>query len=115
MIEIPIEYSKVTLDKQSSESRYYFTDAIKDLNDNVLYDLFDPVNLITNTDFVYHVVEETEKDRLDLIAYKYYLDTSYWWVIAMANNIVDPFILTVGTTIKIPNSKNFIIGGTKNG
>lgn len=42
-------------------------------------------------------------DRLDLLAYKYYGDTTLWWVIAKANDITDgDFSLKPATELRIP-------------
>lgn len=41
-------------------------------------------------------------DRLDAIAEKRYGDPEYWWVLALANRIRDPFRILVGRTLKIP-------------
>jgi len=49
-----------------------------------------------------HVIEAGQ--RLDVLAYKYYGDPDYWWVIALANRIIDPFSLTVGQLIRIPSN-----------
>jgi len=50
----------------------------------------------------YYTVTESEKDRLDLIAYSFYGTPKYWWVIAIANYIIDPFDVPVGTYLRIP-------------
>lgn len=60
----------------------------------------------------YHVVEPVEEGRLDMISQIYYDDPSYGWVIAMANNIVDPFTVLTGTILKIPEYNSlFYTGG----
>ncbi|HPM21628.1 MAG TPA: hypothetical protein PLY35_10335 [Thermotogota bacterium] len=43
-------------------------------------------------------------DRLDILAKKYYDDTSLYWIIAKCNNIFGTLFLTPGTQICIPNS-----------
>lgn len=50
-----------------------------------------------------HPVKET--DTLDALALKYYNNPTYWWVIAMFNNIQDAFIDLYGnyTVLQIPN------------
>jgi nucleoid-associated protein YgaU len=49
------------------------------------------------------VVTDTEVNRVDLIAWKFYGDCSLWWVICYANNIKNAFEeLKVGTVLKIP-------------
>jgi phage tail protein X len=43
-------------------------------------------------------------DRLDTLSYRYYGDTSYWWVISTVNNNIDNCSLfpTPGTQLRIP-------------
>lgn len=44
-------------------------------------------------------------DRLDKLAAKFFSESSYWWVIAIVNNIDYPFAsggLVPGRTLKIP-------------
>ena len=50
----------------------------------------------------YVTVTNKTKDRLDIIAYNKYGSPRYWWVIAMANYIIDPFDVPVGTYLRIP-------------
>ena len=48
-----------------------------------------------------------QKDRLDLISYNYYGNTSLWWAIALYNpSIYHPLILNVGDTINIPSKED---------
>lgn len=45
-----------------------------------------------------------EGDRLDTLANKFYNNTSYWWIIAKANNLANGTIaLPVATRLFIPN------------
>ena len=54
------------------------------------------------TFFVYKWVEA---DRLDIIATKYLGNPSLWWEIMDINpEILDPFSITPGTQIRIPNA-----------
>jgi phage tail protein X len=42
-------------------------------------------------------------DRLDQLAYKYYNNSTYWWVIAQANNLgKGSLFMEEGTQIRIP-------------
>lgn len=43
-----------------------------------------------------------DEDDLTLIAYEKYRDSKYWWVIADANQIINPFDLTTGSILRIP-------------
>ncbi len=45
----------------------------------------------------------TMGDRLDLLAYDYYQDTSLWWIIASANSLPgDSLFIEPGTQLRIP-------------
>jgi hypothetical protein len=47
---------------------------------------------------------------LDLLANKYYGDTSLWWIIAVANNINDAsFYVTEGLQLRIPSNVSKIL------
>lgn len=111
MNEYALRLQDSLISKKSFDSRYYFTQQIIDSNNNILYNLFQGVDYTNYSGFIYHIVEPGEKDRLDIVAYEYYQDSSYWWLIAMVNNIIDPFILVPGTQLKIPSIGSFMIGG----
>lgn len=51
----------------------------------------------------YHEVTAYDQYRIDLISYRYYLTTDYWWIIALSNNILDPFNIVIGTILRIPS------------
>lgn len=51
----------------------------------------------------YHVVKEKEVNRLDLISNLYYGTPNYWWMIAQANNLIDPLVVNKGTMLRIPS------------
>ena len=44
-----------------------------------------------------------DENRLDIISNKYYGTPRYWWVIALANEIIDPFDIPIGTYLRIPS------------
>lgn len=54
-------------------------------------------------------------DRLDTIANQFYNDSTFWWIIATANNIHDaPFGLSDGTILRIPQDYQRIISEFEN-
>lgn len=73
--------------------------------------------LITEVDFLHHSlsnfkkkypvsyyrVDESDKNRPDLISYRCYGSVKYWWLILAANSISNPFELEVGKVLEIPN------------
>ena len=49
-------------------------------------------------------------DRLDLLAHKYYKDSSLWWIIADANNIgKGTLVIPNGIQIRIPSQTSKIL------
>lgn len=50
----------------------------------------------------FHTVLKEQENRLDIIANIYYKDPSMYWVIALANKLIDPFIVDVGSILRIP-------------
>jgi len=49
-------------------------------------------------------------DRLDTVAFKYYGRSSYWWIIALANNIgKGSLVVPQGLQLRIPTNTELII------
>jgi hypothetical protein len=55
-----------------------------------------------STEDKYYQVQKTDENRLDIISNNHYSSPIYWWVIAQANKIVDPFDVKEGTILRIP-------------
>ena len=90
-------------------NRYTYTKNIKDAvtkksqMETTIYPRIYP----KNSDL--YVISEAG-DRLDLLAHKYYGDTSMWWIIATANNLNDAnFFIEPGRQIRIPKDINSIL------
>lgn len=58
-----------------------------------------PTIPVSNKD-IYIVADQTTK--LDVLAYEYYRNASFWWVIAKANNLGFGYSVTAGTQLRIP-------------
>ena len=66
---------------------------------------------VTNTD--YYVIITIE-DRLDLLAYQFYGDSSLWWIIASANALPgDSLYPPIGAQLRIPVNTQTIIANYK--
>ena len=63
----------------------------------------DDLELLTPESTIIHTVLDGQ--TLQNIAYKYYKDSGLWYIIALANNIQNPFSdeLHVGQQLMIPN------------
>lgn len=92
------------------KSRYNGTEIL----DNNHYGTWDdPTNgsngldILANVDTVDHIIKIGE--RLDTLAYVYYGDSDYWWIIALANRIIDPFSISPGDKLRIPRDAKTIL------
>lgn len=69
----------------------------------------------SETDRIY-VVEKKYEGRIDLIAAAFLDEPRYWWIIAMYNNILDPYVeVREGVILQIPTAeraKSFVGGNT---
>jgi len=82
-------YTSIQIESGSftTDPRYYT---------NVIYPEVD----VTEDDIY---VIATSNDRLDILAYQYYRDSTLWWVISSANNLPgNSLYLTNGTQVRIP-------------
>lgn len=50
----------------------------------------------------FHVVEAYEQRRLDVLSFRFYQNTEYWWLIALANGLLNPLYVPAGTILRIP-------------
>lgn len=93
-------------------SRYSKTLRIVDDDTGTVYhETINKYILKESTDDKYITVEDTEKDRLDIIANKMYGNPTLWWVIAIANNMVDSFNVPSGTVLRVPPINNLYKDG----
>jgi nucleoid-associated protein YgaU len=53
-------------------------------------------------------------DRFDLLAHRYYGDTTLWWIIAKANGIRGKAALEPGTQLRIPTDVTMILSRLEN-
>jgi nucleoid-associated protein YgaU len=44
-----------------------------------------------------------DNDELSQLAFSFYGDSKLWWILADRNNIMNPFELTVGTALIVPD------------
>lgn len=61
-------------------------------------------NFVFTRDKQYYTIVEQDLKRPDVISFKHFGTTEYYWIILKMNNIVDPFNdLEIGDVIQIPN------------
>lgn len=64
-------------------------------------------DILDGVDTVEHIYIAGE--RLEVISHRYYGDEDYWWVIALANRIMDPFSIAAGRRLRIPVEAKLIL------
>lgn len=92
-------------DKESI-SRYKMYRVINNDDDNSIYlETFNQVKSTWENEQgnTYHIVTKDEENRLDIIANKFYNNPSYGWIIALVNQIIDPFVIPADTVLIIPS------------
>ena len=97
-----------------SRNNLYSAGFVVQLNEDEGLLLRDKLEIKGGVDDEYYTV--TKDDMLDLIAWKKYKDevddpSKYWWIIADANNIINPLDLSefFGKEILIPNITNVLL------
>lgn len=92
--------------------RYQFTPTEKRFDGKLVYKTtFYPV-IPENEDDIYVTI--SEDNYLDSLAKKYYGDESYWWVIAVANNISDGKLsVKAEKQLRIPGNLSTILQNLK--
>jgi hypothetical protein len=102
--------------KLPTNSRYAKTpifqlrDGAGGLSNSTILGIWERPIDFTNYQFgTYHIVSRDEVGRLDLIAHKYYADSTMWWAIADANNM-DNFLddMKAGDELGIPDHQDIL-------
>lgn len=83
-------------------SRYSPYRRIVEKDNNIVTETFNSTSIVENENDQFYTVDITTENRLDIISTNFYGNPTYWWILAMANNIIDPFDVPIGTLIRIP-------------
>jgi len=84
-------------------SRYQNVLCIEDDLSVKYHETFPKFEIEKSDQDIYYKVETKNENRLDIISNIAYNTPRLWWVIAMANDIVDPFKVPVDTILRIPD------------
>jgi len=91
-------YQNIQVTKGKTGSRYYSNNIYPD------------IPLSENDSYVITVLG----DRLDLLAFDFYGDTSFWWIITSANALPgDSLYLEPGSQLRIPTDISLIVNQYK--
>lgn len=84
--------------------RHRDSKILVDDNGDTFFETYDFHDLKYSPDDSYHEVTAGEEGRLDLIAFQYYNNPAFWWVIAEANDLVFPMRdVFAGLVLRIPS------------
>lgn len=90
---------------KNHDSRYRNLWRIIDDQGDLYQESYDELEIRSSSADKIHKVMAGEENRLDLISYKYYNTPLYWWIIAEASGISNPFDVPIGTILTIPSDK----------
>lgn len=105
-----VEYLPKIVYKNASRYKNLLTIQDK-LTNKIHHESWDKQIVMTTPEDSYFTVTNVEEGRLDIIASRFYGTPRFWWVIAMANNIIDPFDVPVGVTLRIPLKQSLYLAG----
>lgn len=89
------------------KSRYRKLKRLLEDNGELYIESYEPNNPIPKqADDSYHIITLADMNRLDLVSQQYYSSPFFWWVIAEASEINDPFNIPLGTVLRIPSMSN---------
>lgn len=71
-------------------------------NLDVYIETFNKSDIEHDSEDIFHTVLAEQENRLDIIANIHYGDPSFFWVIALANDLIDPFVVQAGSILRIP-------------
>lgn len=86
-----------------SISRYNILDILKSNTGEEFLESWKKIEIPESEEDKFHEVQSGEKNRIDLIAHRYYDNSQLWWVIAIANNIKNPLYIDTGDILRIPS------------
>ena len=105
LAKIRAEYSfpnYLTSEYYNYVSRYAKIRRIQD-NNEIFHETYNNYKIPESSSDKYVTVNNATENRLDIISVRYYRSPIMWWVIALANNIIDPFTeIPAGTVLRIP-------------
>jgi hypothetical protein len=88
-------------------SRYYHLleeISFDDITGQNIPGMMKDVEFPESEDDQYHITQFTDLINIENVAYQYYGEAKYWWVIAIANNIIDLFDDDdIQLTLRIPS------------
>lgn len=82
-----------------------------DITKNIHHESWNQVGIVKSREDTYYTVTNADENRLDIIANRFYGTPRFWWIIALANYIMDPFYIPVGTTLRIPPKQSLYLSG----
>lgn len=97
------------LELLNQDSRYMHDLNVIEYNNIKMYDIPYYTNLDNDNNDEFLSVTSEYFDRLDKISYDGYMNSRYWWIIALINNISNPFDVKSGIILRLPSINKLLM------
>ena len=97
------EIRRYSMKDAPNDSRYKNLERIQYTENEEIIETQNKITIPYSVNDKSYTVQVGEEGRLDLISNKVYGTPMYWWILAQASNIYDPFSISVGDRIRVPS------------
>jgi hypothetical protein len=89
----------------TARSRYKHIDELKLVDNKIIKATMGPIDMsiYPYNGLQKYIVTATDENRIDIVAYKIYGDSSLYWILCYFNRIADPLKLPIGTSLHYPD------------
>lgn len=103
------DLNTAALELLNQDSRYMHDLNVIEYNELRMYDVpyFTTMDNDDNDEFL--AVTSEYFDRLDKVAYDGYMNSRYWWIIALLNHIDNPFDVKSDVILRLPSINKLIM------
>lgn len=85
-------------------SRYKNVRTIKNEDNRIVHETMNNYKIPEYSEEKRYTVSNKFQNRLDIISLMFYKTPEFWWIIAIANDIIDPLTeIKEGTVLRIPD------------
>lgn len=104
-----LEIDPLVEDIVPQESRYFKNANVVEYDNVKMYDIPQLIDIESTEEDEFFTIPSGYESRLDKVASDYYENSKYWWIIALFNNVDNPFLPMFMETMSIPSLTNLLL------